>query len=82
MTSPNFYFVLKMIGQKSPQQVAVKNFDSSSSPNFDDKCFIELFPIEFFVPFILESRGAKSPDFDCIRSKKILFHHTTYVYIV
>ena len=42
MTSANSYFILKIIEPKTSQQVAVKNFDSSSSPNFDDKCFIEL----------------------------------------
>ena len=35
MTSSNTYFILKIIGPKTSQQVAVKNFDSSSSPNFN-----------------------------------------------
>ena len=42
MTSSETYYIPKSIGHWTSAQIAVKNSVSSSSPNFDDKCFIEL----------------------------------------
>ena len=42
MTSSETYFIPKSIGPRTTEQIVVKNSVSSSSPNFDDKCFIEL----------------------------------------
>ena len=42
MTSSETYFIPKSIGLWTSAQIAVKNSVSSSSPNFDDKCVIEL----------------------------------------